>query len=436
MAIGERLMHAWNAFKNKDPTNTQYGAWHSSYGYRPDRPFLTLGNERSIVASIYNRIAIDVAQVEIHHVRTDQNGRYKAIISSSLEECLTVSANKDQTGRDLIMDAVISLCDEGVIAIVPVDTSLNPAVSNSYEIQSLRVGKILQWAPDYVQVHLYNDQTGEYEDVWCEKKSTAIVENPLYTVMNQPNSTLKRLIYKLNILDAIDKQSGSGKLDIIIQLPYVVKGELKRRQAEERRKNIEMQLTESKYGIAYIDATEHVTQLNRPAENNLMTQIEYLTNQLYSQLGIDETVFSGTATEQTMINYYNRTTEPILSAIVGGMKRAFLTKTARTQGQSIMFFRDPFKLMPVSQVAEIADKLTRNEILSSNEMRAIIGYKPVDDPRADQLRNSNLNQQDGVTPISTDESGNQGTSGESAAVGNIDRGRSYIESLLSGGDQS
>lgn len=436
MAIGERLMHAWNAFKNKDPTNTQYGAWHSSYGYRPDRPFLTLGNERSIVASIYNRIAIDVAQVEIHHVRTDQNGRYKAIISSSLEECLTVSANKDQTGRDLIMDAVISLCDEGVIAIVPVDTSLNPAVSNSYEIQSLRVGKIVQWAPDYVQVHLYNDQTGEYEDVWCEKKSTAIVENPLYTVMNQPNSTLKRLIYKLNILDAIDKQSGSGKLDIIIQLPYVVKGELKQRQAEERRKNIEMQLTESKYGIAYIDATEHVTQLNRPAENNLMTQIEYLTNQLYSQLGVDETVFNGTATEQTMLNYYNRTTEPILSAIVGGMKRAFLTKTARTQGQSIMFFRDPFKLMPVSQVAEIADKLTRNEILSSNEMRAIIGYKPVDDPRADQLRNSNLNQQDGVTPISTNESGNQNSGGESAAVGNIDRGRSYIESLLSGGDQS
>lgn len=436
MAIGERLMHAWNAFKNKDPTNTQYGAWHSSYGYRPDRPFLTLGNERSIVASIYNRIAIDVAQVEIHHVRTDQNGRYKAIIPSSLEECLTVSANKDQTGRDLIMDAVISLCDEGVIAIVPVDTSLNPAVSNSYEIQSLRVGKIVQWAPDYVQVHLYNDRTGEYEDVWCEKKSTAIVENPLYTVMNQPNSTLKRLIYKLNILDAIDKQSGSGKLDIIIQLPYVVKGELKQRQAEERRKNIEMQLTESKYGIAYIDATEHVTQLNRPAENNLMTQIEYLTNQLYSQLGVDETVFNGTATEQTMLNYYNRTTEPILSAIVGGMKRAFLTKTARTQGQSIMFFRDPFKLMPVSQVAEIADKLTRNEILSSNEMRAIIGYKPVDDPRADQLRNANLNQQDGVTPISTNETGDQNASDESAAVGNIDRGRSYIESLLSGGDQS
>lgn len=436
MAIGERLMHAWNAFKNKDPTNTQYGAWHSSYGYRPDRPFLTLGNERSIVASIYNRIAIDVAQVEIHHVRTDQNGRYKAIIPSSLEECLTVSANKDQTGRDLIMDAVISLCDEGVIAIVPVDTSLDPAVSSSYEIQSLRIGKIVQWAPDYVQAHLYNDQTGEYEDVWCEKKSTAIVENPLYTVMNQPNSTLKRLIYKLNILDAIDKQSGSGKLDIIIQLPYTVRGELKQRQAEERRKNIEMQLTESKYGIAYIDATEHVTQLNRPAENNLMTQIEYLTNQLYSQLGIDETVFNGTATEQTMLNYYNRTTEPILSAIVGGMKRAFLTKTARTQGQSIMFFRDPFKLMPVSQVAEIADKLTRNEILSSNEMRAIIGYKPVDDPRADQLRNSNLNQQDGVAPISTDESGDQNSSGESAAVGNIDRGRAYIESLLSGGDQS
>lgn len=436
MAIGERLMHAWNAFKNKDPTNTQSGAWHSSYGYRPDRPFLTLGNERSIVASIYNRIAIDVAQVEIHHVRTDQNGRYKAIISSSLEECLTVSANKDQTGRDLIMDAVISLCDEGVIAIVPVDTSLNPAVSSSYEIQSLRVGKIVQWAPDYVQVHLYNDRTGEYEDVWCEKKSTVIVENPLYTVMNQPNSTLKRLIYKLNILDAIDKQSGSGKLDIIIQLPYTVRGELKQRQAEERRKNIEMQLTESKYGIAYIDATEHVTQLNRPAENNLMTQIEYLTNQLYSQLGVDETVFNGTATEQTMLNYYNRTTEPILSAIVGGMKRAFLTKTARTQGQSIMFFRDPFKLMPVSQVAEIADKLTRNEILSSNEMRAIIGYKPVDDPRADQLRNSNLNQQDGVTPISTDESGNKNSGVESAAVGNIDRGRAYIESLLSGGDQS
>lgn len=430
MAIGDRLMHAWNVFKNKDPTTTQYGSWHSTYGYRPDRPFLTLGNERSIVASIYNRIAIDVAQVDIHHVRTDQNGRYKKIISSSLEECLTISANKDQTGRDLIMDAVISLCDEGVIAIVPVDTSLNPAVSNSFEIQSLRVGKIVQWAPDYVQVHLYNDRTGEYEDVWCEKKSTAIIENPLYTVMNQPNSTLKRLIYKLNILDAIDKQSGSGKLDIIIQLPYTVKGELKKRQAEERRKDIEMQLTESRYGIAYIDATEHVTQLNRPAENNLMNQIEYLTNQLYSQLGIDETVFSGTATEQTMLNYYNRTTEPILSAIVGGMRRAFLTKTARTQGQSIMFFRDPFKLMPVSQVAEIADKLTRNEILSSNEMRAIIGYKPVDDPRADQLRNANLNRQDGTTPISTTEAGTGGTEPTSS----YDRGRAYIESLLSGGE--
>lgn len=432
MAIGDRLMHAWNAFKNKDPMNTQYESWHSTYGYRPDRPFLTLGNERSIVASIYNRIAIDVAQVDIHHVRVDQNGRYKKIISSSLEECLTISANKDQTGRDLIMDVVISLCDEGVIAIVPVDTSLNPAVSSSFEIQSLRVGKIVQWAPDYVQVHLYNDRTGEYEDVWCEKKSTAIIENPLYTVMNQPNSTLKRLIYKLNILDAIDKQSGSGKLDVIIQLPYTVKGELKKRQAEERRKDIEMQLTESRYGIAYIDATEHVTQLNRPAENNLMSQIEYLTNQLYSQLGIDETVFSGTATEQTMLNYYNRTTEPILSAIVGGMRRAFLTKTARTQGQSIMFFRDPFKLMPVSQVAEIADKLTRNEILSSNEMRAIIGYKPVDDPRADQLRNANLNQQDGANPISTTGTGTGGTEPTSS----YGRGRAYIESLLSGGGEA
>lgn len=434
MAIGERLIHAWNAFKNKDPTINTSRYNYNTFGYRPDRPFLSLGNERSIVAAIYNRIAIDVASIDLHHVRIDQNGRFKEIISSGLEECLTVAANKDQTSQAFKIDAAISLCDEGSIAIVPVDTSLNPAVSNSYEIHSLRIGKVVQWAPDHVQVHLYNDQTGEYEDVWCEKKSTAIVENPLYTVMNEPNSTLKRLIYKLNILDAIDKQSGSGKLDIIIQLPYIAKGELKKRQAEERRKDIEMQLTESKYGIAYIDGTEHVTQLNRPAENNLMSQIEYLTNQLYSQLGIDETVFNGTASEQTMLNYYNRTIEPILSAIVGAMNRSFLTKTARTQGQAIKFFRDPFKLVPVNQMAEIADKLTRNEILSSNEVRAIMGYKPVDDPRADQLRNSNLNQQDGSVPISTDESsGNTGNS-EINPNSTYERGRAYIESLLSGGE--
>lgn len=432
MSIGDRLMHAWNAFKNKDPTFEKWNYNVSSYGYRPDRPFLSLGNERSIIASIYNQIAIDVSSIGIHHVRLDQNGRYKENIASSLEECLTVSANKDQTGRALMIDAVTTLCDKGCIAIVPVDTSFDPKRSNSYEIQSLRVGTIVEWAPDYVQVHLYNDKTGEFEDVWCPKKSTAIVENPLYTIMNQPNSTLKRLIHKLNILDAIDNQSGSGKLDIIIQLPYTVKGELKTRQAEERRKAIEMQLTESKYGIAYIDGTEHVTQLNRPAENNLMTQIEYLTTQLYSQLGMDISIFNNTATEQTLLNYHNRTVEPIISAITDAMNRTFLTKTARTQGQAIRFFRDPFKLVPVNQIAEMADKLTRNEILSSNEVRAIIGYKPVDDPRADQLRNSNLNQQDGMVPVSTDENASNG-SGDVDTNSAYDRGRLYIDSLLSGG---
>lgn len=436
MSISERLVHAWNAFRNKDPTPNSTNWFATTSGIRPDHPFIRPGTERSIISSVITRIATDVAAVDIKHVRVDQNGRYVETIPSKLEECLSVNANKDQTARQFIMDAVISLCDEGVIAIVPIDTTINPTVSNSYEIESLRVGKIIQWAPDMVQVHVYNDNTGQFEDIWCPKRTTAIVENPLYLVMNEPNSTLRRLIDKLNILDAVDRQSGSGKLDIIIQLPYTIKGDLRRQQAEQRRKDIEMQLVDSRYGIAYIDATEHVTQLNRPAENNLLTQVEYLTKELFAQLGLDQSIFNGTADEKTMLNYYNTVTEPMLAAIVNAMNWKFLTKTARTQGQAIKYFRDPFKLVPVSQIAEIADKLTRNEILSSNEVRAIMGYKPVDDPRADQLRNSNLNQQDGVTPITTSENGSapQNDGGSSVdAPSSYDRGRQWIESLIGGG---
>lgn len=434
MSVSQRLIHAWNAFRNKDPTR-DYKSWFATTsGYRPDRTLIRSGTERSIVASIYNRIAIDASSVGIHHVRIDENGHYKETIKSSLENCLTISANKDQTGRAFMLDAVLSLCEEGVIAIVPVDTSLDPSKSNSYEINSLRVGKIIQWAPDYVQVHLYNDNTGNFEDIWLPKKTTGIVENPLYTVMNEPNSTLRRLIYKLSILDSVDEQTGSGKLDIIIQLPYTIKGELRRQQAEQRRKDIEMQLTGSKYGIAYIDGTEHVTQLNRPAENNLLAQIEYLTKQVFYQLGMDESIFTGTADEKTMLNYQNTAIESIVSAIVDEMNRKFLTKTARTQGQAIKFFKDPFKLVPVSQLAEIADKMTRNTILSSNEVRAIIGYKPVDDPRADELRNANLNQEEGSVPITTNPDGNANENVESKTGGsNIDaytRGKNYIDQLM------
>ena len=384
-----RLQHAWNAFRGNDSTNlSDLGM---SYSTRPDRVRLRVGNERSIISSIYNRIAIDVAAIMIQHARIDQNGRFLEAIPSGLNNCLTLEANIDQTGRAFMLDIVMSMFDEGCVAIVPVDTTLDPTISGGYDINTMRTAKILEWFPKHVRVRLYNDKTGLKEDITLPKSMVAIVENPLYSVMNEPNSTLKRLIHKLNLLDAIDEQSSSGKLDLIIQLPYVVKTPARKQQADERRKDIEMQLKGSKYGIAYIDGTEKVTQLNRPAENNLMKQIEYLTSMLYSQLGMTTTIFDGTADEKTMLNYYNRTVEPIISAIADAMKRSFLTKTGRTQGQTIMYFRDPFKLVPVNELADIADKFTRNEILSSNEVRAIIGYKPSDDPGADELRNKNLN---------------------------------------------
>lgn len=386
-----RLQHAWNAFKNRDPTGHQHG-YGPSYGSRPDRTRMRFGNERSIVSSIYTRIGIDVAAVSVQHVRMDQNGRYSERIPSNLDECLSVQANIDQSGRAFIQDVAMSMFDEGVVAIVPVDTTLNPNESGSFDIQSLRTGRILEWYPRHVRVQLYNDKEGRRDEVILEKKFVAIIENPLYSVMNEPNSTLQRLIHKLNLLDTIDEQSGSGKLDLIIQLPYVIKTPARREQAEIRRKDIEMQLAGSKYGIAYTDGSEKVTQLNRPAENNLMAQIEYLTSMLYSQLGITENVFNGTAEEAEMLNYYNRTIEPVLGAITDGMNRTFLTKTARTQGQKIIYLREPFKLVPVNNLAEIVDKFTRNEILTSNEIRAMIGYKPVEDPKADELRNSNLSR--------------------------------------------
>lgn len=390
LTFGSRLKHAFNAFMNRDPT---YGKESIGPGYsmRPDRSRLTRGNERSIVTSIYNRIAIDVAAININHCRVDENQRLVENIDSTLNTCLSLEANIDQTGRAFMQDVVMSLLDEGCVAIVPVETSIDPAVSSSYDIWSMRTGKILEWRPEHVRVRVYNEKTGCREDITVPKKTVAIVENPLYAVMNEPNSTMQRLIRKLNLLDAVDEQSGSGKLDMIIQLPYVIKTEARRKQADKRIKDIEDQL-KGPYGIAYTDGTEKIVQLNRPIENNLMKQIEYLTNMLYSQLGITQTVLDGTADEQTMLNYYSRTIEPIISAIVDEMKRKFLTKTARTQMQTIKFFRDPFRLVPVGNIAEIADKFTRNEILTSNEIRQIIGMKPSDDPKADQLINSNLNQ--------------------------------------------
>jgi hypothetical protein len=361
--------------------------------YRPDRVRFTRGNERSIVTSVYNRIAIDVAAINIKHCRINDDGRYIEDMKSGLNECLTTEANIDQSGRSFIQDVVMSMFDEGVVAIVPVDTSFDPTASNSYDILSLRTGKIMEWYPAHVKVRVYNDRTGQKEDIVLPKRSVAIVENPLYAVINEPNSTMQRLVRKLNILDAIDEQSGSGKLDLIIQLPYVIKTDSRKEQAEKRRKDIEDQL-KGPYGIAYTDGTEKITQLNRPVENNLMKQIEYLTNQLYNQIGMTPSVLDGTADERAMLNYNNRTIEPIVSAIVDAMRRTFLSKTARTQGQTIMFFRDHFKLVAVTEMAEIADKFTRNEILSSNEIRQIIGAKPSDDPKADQLINSNLNHPD------------------------------------------
>ena len=392
LTLTSRLKRAWNAFtKNRDPTDIQYQNVGMGYVYRPDRVRFTRGNERSIVTSVYNRIAMDVASITIKHCRIDKNGRYIEDIKSGLNDCLTVEANIDQTGRSFIQDVVMSMFDEGSVAIVPVDTSFDPRNSSSYDILSIRTGQILEWYPAHVKVRVYNDRTGKKEDLVLPKRSVAIIENPLYSVINEPNSTMQRLIRKLNILDAIDEQSGSGKLDLIIQLPYVIKSEARQQQAEKRRKDIEDQL-KGPYGIAYTDGTEKITQLNRPVENNLMKQIEYLTNQLYGQFGMTPSVLDGTADEKEMLNYNNRTIEPIVSAIVGAMKRSFLSKTARTQGQTIMFFRDPFKLVPINNIADIADKFTRNEILSSNEVRQIVGMRPSDDPKADELRNSNINQ--------------------------------------------
>ena len=371
-SFASRLKHAWNAFTNKDPTiEYQSSGGNVSY-YRPDRPRFTRGNERSIVTSVYNRIAMDVAAISINHVRLDENGRFASVIYSSLNDCLTLIANLDQTGRAFIQDVVMSMLDEGCVAIVPVDTSIDPKRSGSYEIESMRTGKVIEWRPNHVKVRVYNDKTGFKEDILLPKSSVAIIENPLFAVMNEPNSTMQRLIRKLNLLDVVDEQTSSGKLDLIIQLPYVIKTEARRQQ----------------YGIAYTDGTERITQLNRSVENNLLKQVEYLTNMLYSQLGISQEVMDGTADEKTMLNYNNRTVEPIISAIIDEMKRKFLTKTARSQKQSIMFFRDPFKLVPVENVAEIADKFTRNEIMTSNEFRQVIGMKPSDDPKADELRNA------------------------------------------------
>ena len=400
-SFGDMLRHAWNAFIGRDPTPTRGGT--VSF-YRPDRPRFTRGNERSIVTSIYNRIGMDVASLTFNHVRLDDSGRYKANIESGLNNCLTLAANKDQTGRAFIQDVVMSMLDEGCVAIVPVDTTLNPKVTGSYDIESMRVGKVIEWYPDSVQVRLYNDRKGEKEEIVLPKSMVAIVENPLFAVMNEPNSTLQRLIRKLNLLDIVDEQSSAGKLDLIIQLPYVIKSETRRTQAEQRRKQIEEQLAGSKYGIAYADGTERITQLNRSVENNLLKTIDYLTNMLYGQLGLSQAVMDGTADEKQMLNYNNRTIEPIASAIVDAMRWKFLTKTARSQGQSVMFFRDPFRLVPVENIAEIADKFTRNEIMSSNEFRQVIGMKPSDDPKADELRNANISApNEEAIPLSDEE---------------------------------
>lgn len=398
--LGDRLQHAWNAFRNnRDPTVSYKDAEASSYR-RPDRVRFSRGNERSIATSAYTRVSMDAAQIDIRHVRLDENNRYIEDMDSGLNDCLTVEANIDQTGRAFLQDVYMSIFDEGCIAIVPTDTTLDPRQTESYDILAMRTAKIVEWRPQQVKVYVYNDRTGNKEYVWMNKRNVAIIENPMYSIINEPNSTMQRLIRKLNLLDAIDEQSGSGKMDLIIQLPYVVKSEARKEQAEKRRKQIEDQLMNSKYGIAYTDGTERITQLNRPVENNLMKQIEYLTSMLYSQLGITQTILDGTADEKTMLNYYNRTVEPLVAAVVDEMKRKFLSKTARAKKQSIKFFRDPFKLVPVGELAEISDKLTRNEIATSNEMRQAIGWKPSSDPKADELRNSNISQPT-ETPKST-----------------------------------
>lgn len=400
--FGERIVHAWNAFTSRDPTSRYYYRedFGMAYSSRPDKHRLTRGNERSIVNAVYNRIAIDAASIKMVHAKLDENEHYVETIKSGLNYCLNTEANIDQTGRAFMQDVVMSMMDEGCVAIVPVDATIDPKKSASFEVKTLRTAKIIQWFPRHVRVRVYNDRVGRYEEIVVPKSTTAIIENPLYSVMNEPNSTLNRLIRKLNLLDAVDEQSSSGKLDLIIQLPYVVKTDSRRAQAEQRRKDIEMQLSSSKYGIAYTDGTEKITQLNRAVENNLLKQVEYLTSMLYSQLGMTEDILKGTADEKAMLNYQTRTIEPILSAIADELERKFISKTARTQLQAVMFFRDPFRLVPVNDMAEIVDKFTRNEILSSNEVRAILGYKPSDDPRADELRNKNLNDPNaGMMPM-------------------------------------
>ncbi len=404
-SISTRFKNAWNAFRNKDPSSFNNGM---GFSVRPDRARLTRGNEKSITTSIYNRIALDVSSINIQHVRLDDNGRYREIIDSKLNSCLTLEANIGQTNRAFIQDVVISMFDEGAVAVVPVDTTIDPKITDSYDIITMRTGKILEWYPEKVKVRVYNDRTGLKEDLIMLKKNVAIIENPLYAVINEPNSTMQRLIRKLNLLDVIDEKSASNKLDLIFQLPYTVRTETKRSQAEKRRGDLEQQLAESKYGIGYIDSTERVIQLNRPVENNLMSQIEYLTSMLYSQLGINQGVLEGTADSKAMSNYYDRTIEPIVSAIVDEMKRKFISKTARTQGQSIMYFRDPFKLVPILDLAEMVDKFTRNEVMTSNEFRQVIGMKPSNDPNADKLLNKNLKQTNsGAIPTTSSEINNE-----------------------------
>ena len=400
MGLTNRLQHAWNAFMNKDPTEYVYHDYGGiGYGHRPDRIRLTRGNDRSIITSVFNRIALDVAAVDLRHCRLDDAGRYSEDIDSGLNNCLTLEANLDQTARALIQDCVLSMFDEGCVALVPVDTTKDPSFTDSYDILTMRTGSILEWKPSHVKVRVYNERTGKKEDITVPKRTVSIIENPLYAIINEPNSTAQRLMRKLSLLDVTDEQTASGKLDLIIQLPYIVKTEARRTQANKRREDIERQLTGSKYGIAYTDGTEKITQLNRPVENNLMSQVEYLTNQLFSQLGITQSILDGTADEKTMLNYYNRSIEPIVSAIVDEMKRKFLSKTARSQKQSIKAFRDPFRLVPVNDIAEIADKFTRNEIMTSNEVRQIIGMKPSDDPKADELINSNISQPENNQPV-------------------------------------
>lgn len=400
-----RLKHSWNAFMNRDPTYSSFRDIGMSSSFRPDRPRLTRGNERTIITAIYNRIATDVSGININHCRVDSNGRFVENINSSLNTCLTLEANTDQTGRAFIQDVVISMLDEGYVAMVPVDTTIDPAISGSYEIESMRTGKILEWYPKHVKVRVYNEKTGQKEDITLPKSSVGIIENPFYAVFNEQNSTMQRLIRKLNILDIVDEQSSAGKLDLIIQLPYVTRSDTRRQEAQRRRKEMEDQLMNSKYGVAYADSSEKIIQLNRSLDNNLMKQIEYLTNMLYSQLGITQAILDGSANEQELLNYNNRLIEPIVSAIVDEMKRKFLTKTARSQLQTIKFFRDPFKLVPINNIADIADKFTRNEILTSNEIRQIIGMKPSNDPKADKLINSNLNQPENGMAQPVDENG-------------------------------